>query len=466
MYVLRGTAKNRLPKIFENWRVTTITYEIEIEPFNRRRDFLAKVIADKHNVKIEEFHSHTVYNPYVVLQRNNSEVPMQMQKFLLLVERMHVPEPEELESMDFLEAHGKPEPDEDELENENFYDVPALDEWDVDESQMEPTKYAGGEDVGLKRLDDSMRDTKWVCEFEKPKTAPNSIRPSTTVLSPYLTFGCLSSRLFHQRLSEVLRQGKKYSKPPVSLMGQLMWREFYYTAAAAEDNFDKMVGNSLCRQIPWNRDKRLLDAWAYGRTGYPFIDAIMRQLRQEGWIHHLARHAVACFLTRGDLWQSWEDGQRVFEELLLDADWALNAGNWMWLSASAFFYQYFRVYSPVAFGKKTDPRGDFIRKYCPELKHFPSDMIYEPWKASRGEQKQYKCTIGKDYPERIVIHENVIGENKGRMAKAYKIHNDAKTPLDRALVPRPKTEVKAETSRAASQSSDSDDDDSDDQNVC
>ena len=93
--------------------------------------------------------------------------------------------------------------------------------------------------------------------------------------------------------------------------------------------------------------RTLFQAWRESRTGHPFIDAIMTQLREQGWIHHLARHAVACYLTRGDLWISWERGQEVFEELLLDADWSLNAGNWMWLSASAFFHQYYRVYSPV-----------------------------------------------------------------------------------------------------------------------
>lgn len=113
-------------------------------------------------------------------------------------------------------------------------------------------------------------------------------------------------------------------------------------------NFDRMQGNPICCQIPWQKNDVHLRAWTEGRTGYPFIDAVMRQLRKEGWIHHLARHAVACFLTRGDLWISWEDGQKVFEEFLLDADWALNAGNWMWLSASAFFHQFYRVYSPVS----------------------------------------------------------------------------------------------------------------------
>lgn len=120
---------------------------------------------------------------------------------------------------------------------------------------------------------------------------------------------------------------------------------------------------------------------------------------------------------------SWEQGHRVFEELLLDADWALNAGNWMWLSASAFYYQYYRVYSPVAFGKKTDPNGKFIRKYCPELKNYPSNIIFEPWKASTAEQRQYKCIIGTDYPNRIVVHEEIININKSRMKRAYEIHN-------------------------------------------
>ena len=89
---------------------------------------------------------------------------------------------------------------------------------------------------------------------------------------------------------------------------------------------------------------------------------------------------------------------QVFEELLLDADWSLNAGNWMWLSASAFFHQYFRVYSPIAFGKKTDPSGAYIRKYLPKLAKFPDKFIYEPWTAPMATQKAAGCIIGTDYP--------------------------------------------------------------------
>jgi cryptochrome len=153
----------------------------------------------------------------------------------------------------------------------------------------------------------------------------------------------------------------------------------------------------------------------------------MTQLRQEGWIHHLARHAVACFLTRGDLWQSWEAGARVFDELLLDADWALNIGNWQWLSASAFFHQFWRIYSPVAFGKKTDPSGAYIRKYLPQLARFPDKFIYSPWEAPLATQRLAGCIIGTDYPRPIVDHATTSAANLVKMKAAYGGTKDAQT---------------------------------------
>ena len=120
----------------------------------------------------------------------------------------------------------------------------------------------------------------------------------------------MSCRLFRTKLLEVYRQEKSHSQPPVSLLGQLLWREFYYTVAALTPNYATMAHNTACLYIPWRcRDAaedpndpkaaEHLKAWTEGRTGFPWIDAIMRQLAKEGWIHHLARHSVACFLTRG-----------------------------------------------------------------------------------------------------------------------------------------------------------------------
>ena len=104
---------------------------------------------------------------------------------------------------------------------------------------------------------------------------------------------------------------------------------------------------------------------------------------------------------------------------MLDADWSLNAGNWQWLSASAFFHQYFRVYSPIAFGKKTDPNGDYIRKYLPVLKDMPAKYIFEPWMAPPEVQQRAKCVVGKDYPKPIVDHNIISKTNINRMKLAY-----------------------------------------------
>jgi len=302
--------------------------------------------------------------------------------------------------------------------------VPTAEELSIP-AQSPSVIMRGGESAGLAVMEAHLARPEWVAAFEKPSTSPTDHDPfgqqtrSTTVLSPYLKFGCVSVRTLHQRVAAVYAAHTKHSKPPTSLHGQLFWREFYYCCAHGTPNYEVMVGNPICRQIPWDHDAELLAAWRDARTGYPWIDAAMTQLREEGWIHHLSRHAVACFLTRGDLWQSWEKGAEVFDELLLDADPAINRGNWMWLSCSCFFYQYFRCYSPVAFPQKYDKEGAYVRRWLPQLKNFPAKYIYEPWKCPIADQKKANCIIGKDYPKPIVDHAVVSKENMGRMAKAY-----------------------------------------------
>ncbi|KAL3893929.1 MAG: hypothetical protein SGCHY_005562 [Lobulomycetales sp.] len=310
-------------------------------------------------------------------------------------------------------------------------DVSAVPEFGVPKIDFtHQQKFQGGESKALERMEAFLADEQFVAKFSKPETAPTSYNPpSTTVLSPYLANGCLSVRIFYHRLVEIESRHRNHTNPPTSLLGQVLWREFYYAVGWDNENFHRMQNNPICLQVDWNcanpgDTSEHLEAWASGRTGYPFIDAIMRQLRSEGWIHHLARHAVACFLTRGDLYISWERGLEVFEELLLDADYFLNAGNWMWLSTSAFFNQYWRVYSPIAFGKKTDKLGAYIKQYVPELKNVPTRYIYEPWKMSAGEQAKAKCIIGKDYPTPIIDHDDARKIGMSRMKAAFEARRE------------------------------------------
>eukprot|EP01135_Chromosphaera_perkinsii_P003431 Nk52_evm55s242 gene=Nk52_evmTU55s242 len=449
LFVIRGSPADVFKEVFEKYTVRLLTWEKDIEPYARERDAQVDLLAKEYGVEVQVCNGHTLYDPQKVFEAGGHSVPLTYQKFANIVSsKLRKPN---LPSLS-LESHVTDSLlmgalkmgsniDKFELPKiNNVYDPPTLEELIGAEACREigPCLFPGGEQAGLRRLDEHIckKTRDWVKTFEKPKTSPNALEPSTTVLSPYLKFGCVSARKMYWQIENLLSETASRTLPPVSLHGQLLWREFFYTAGAFTANFDKMEGNLICKQIPWGNDSELVDAWAEARTGFPYIDAIMTQLRKEGWIHHLARHSVACFLTRGDLWQSWEKGKEVFEELLLDADWALNAANWMWLSASSFFYQYFRVYSPIAFGKKTDPTGKYIRKYVPKLKNFPDKYIYEPWKAPLSVQKSAGCVIGIDYPKPIVDHSVVSKENMFKMKCAYEGKSSAKLPKKSKAAPK------------------------------
>ena len=430
LFVLKGNPKEVLPKAFKDWNVNFISYEEDTEPYAKIRDNLILEHCKKHHIEVISVSSHTLYDMNYLLQLSGKKVVTTFSSFASILDRAGVPE----KSYPDVTAAFPPLADP-ALLNPKSYNLPTLeDDCCLPEQELKDysggiSKYPGGESFALARLDKHLNDIKWICAFEKPESSPNSLDPSTTVLSPYLKFGCLSVKLFREKLLEAYATGQKraenWGMRQVTLEGQLIWREFYYFCGAFTPNFDKIDGNPVCRQIKWDKNPEYLKAWREGRTGYPFIDAIMNQLRQEGWIHHLARHAVACFLTRGDLYQSWEDGARIFEYYLLDADWSLNNGNWMWLSASAFFHQYFRVYSPIAFGKKTDPEGKYIRKYLPQLKDFPTKFIYEPWTAPIAIQREANCIIGKDYPKPIVDHAIISKKNMARMKEHFGKHSNS-----------------------------------------
>ncbi|XP_013416713.1 cryptochrome-1 [Lingula anatina] len=416
LFVVRGQPADVFPKLFKEWKTTHLSFETDPEPYGKERDATIISLAQSAGVSVISRISHTLHDPKRIIDLNGGTPPLTYKRFQTIFAGMEPP-PKALDPITPDMVRGTlPVVSED---HDEKYGVPTLDELGFDTEGLAPAEWKGGEQEGLARLVRHLERKAWVASFEKPKMTPQSLMSNQTGVSPYLRFGCLSVRLFHWKLTELYRRVKKRSDPPVSLFGQLLWREFFYVVATNNPKFDRMVGNPVCIQIPWDRNAIALAKWAEGKTGFPWIDAIMIQLRQEGWIHHLARHAVACFLTRGNLWISWEEGMKVFDEFLLDTDWSMNAGMWMWLSCSSFFQQFFQCYCPVGFGKMADPNGDFVRKYIPALKGFPAKYIYDPWNAPEHVQKMAKCIIGKDYPLPMVNHAEVSHINMERMKQVY-----------------------------------------------
>eukprot|EP00937_MAST-01D_sp_MAST-1D-sp2_P001644 g1644.t1 len=436
LFVVRGDPSAVLPRLVAQWDINRLSFEADTEPYAQVRDQAIRERMERDGVEVCEVCSHTLWSPAEALALHRARAknpaalpPTTYGAFLSLAAALPAP-PAALDAAPLLAALPPVTPSS--LAADTQYDVPPLAEignYGADALRGLNPRHTGGETEALRRLADVLKRKRWVAAFEKPKTNPTEFEPaSTTALSPYLKFGCLSPRRFWHGLKQIEAEVRPHSKPPTSLTGQLLWREFYYLCGHGTPNYDRMQGNPICRQVPWDDDAALLAAWSEGRTGFPWIDACMVQLRTEGWLHHLARHAVACFLTRGDLWQSWEKGAAVFDRYLVDADWALNNGNWMWLSCSCFFYQYFRCYGPVSFGQKYDKSGAFVRKYLPQLRRVPDKYIYEPWRMPPQVQQACGCVVGVDYPTPIVDHAVISKRNMARMKAAYDVHkaNSAK----------------------------------------
>ncbi|MGB6033942.1 MAG: deoxyribodipyrimidine photo-lyase [Bacteroidota bacterium] len=227
----------------------------------------------------------------------------------------------------------------------------------------------------------------------------------TSRLSIYLAHGAISIRTVYWKAREVLAEALPARRSSVeTFIAELIWREFYYGIL---QNFPFVLERSFreeMNEIPWSRDRSRLTAWSEGRTGYPIVDAGMRQLNTEGWMHNRARMIVASFLTK-DLHISWQEGEKYFFERLIDADYASNNGGWQWTAGTGTDASpWFRIFNPVLQAKKFDPAGDYIRKYVPELSAVPQRRIHAPWEMSDAEQSDAGCTIGRDYPAPIVDH--------------------------------------------------------------
>ncbi|KAF2257754.1 hypothetical protein CC78DRAFT_588042 [Lojkania enalia] len=439
LFVIREAPQTLFQKLFKAWNITHLVFEKDTDAYARDRDSKVVKLAKDAGVKVIIKTGRTLYDPDELIQQNYGKPTMSISQAQAAGSKLGeiprpIPAPNQLpdpgkRNLDFDQEKPTKSPDINAEQRDgdetsyhalagpkNDFAVPTMEELGL---KPATTPHRGGETIALKMLDEITADEVYTATFEKPKTAPTAFSPqATTLLSPHLHFGSLSSREFYWRAQDIVSKHKNASKPPTSLTGQLLFREMYFGAQAALGyKFAQTYGNAQVRFIPWHLPSKIDTAtnlitgtyriddpeaqeyfvrWREGRTGFPWIDALMRQLRLEGWIHHLGRHAVACFLTRGGCYVDWERGAEVFEEWLLDHETACNAGNWQWLSCVAFYSQFYRCYSPVSFPQKWDKEGKFVRRYCPELEMFDAKFVYEPWKAPIADQKKWGCVVKGD----------------------------------------------------------------------
>ena len=231
----------------------------------------------------------------------------------------------------------------------------------------------------------------------------------TSSLSPYIRFGMIGLRqaVYYAKQALVNAGSAEASRNAEVWLNELIWREFYIQILYHFPHVAKTAFNPSLANIPWRNNEGEFQAWKYGRTGVPIVDAAMRQLKEIGWMHNRARMIVASFLVK-DLLINWRWGEAWFMENLLDGDPAANNGGWQWTAGTGTdAAPYFRIFNPVLQSAKFDPKGDYIRKWIPELSAVGTKDIHAPW------ERGIKIA---GYPERPIVNREIVKE---RAIQAY-----------------------------------------------
>ncbi|MDO9386138.1 MAG: deoxyribodipyrimidine photo-lyase [Thiobacillus sp.] len=253
-----------------------------------------------------------------------------------------------------------------------------------------PTGMAGG----AQRFEDFLGR---IDRYQETRDFPAQKGPS--YLSVHLRFGTVSIR---QLAAAAWQQGGRGAQ---TWLSELIWRDFYHQILWHRP--DVASGHAFKRQydaLPWPNPPGHFEAWCEARTGYPLVDAAMRQLNQTGYLHNRLRMVAASFLAK-DLLVDWRLGERYFAEKLIDFDLAANSGGWQWAASVGCDAQpWFRIFNPVTQSERFDAQGTFIRRYLPELARVPEKFIHAPWTMPAAGQQRAGCVIGRDYPAPIVDH--------------------------------------------------------------
>lgn len=261
------------------------------------------------------------------------------------------------------------------------------------EITINPTLWPAGETVAQQRLQQFINDK--ITHYDTQRDLP--ALTGTSQLSPYLTTGVLSPR---QCLQAALAANKNQlstgNSGILTWINELIWREFYKHILHSSPRVSMHQAFKLeTEQLKWRNNAKQFDAWCEGKTGYPLIDAAMRQLNQMGWMHNRLRMLVAMFLVK-DLWIDWRWGEKYFMQHLIDGDLAANNGGWQWAASTGTdAVPYFRIFNPITQSEKFDPDSEFIRRYCPELASLDNKIIHNPPSLLRQQL---------NYPPMLVDH--------------------------------------------------------------
>jgi deoxyribodipyrimidine photo-lyase len=408
LIVRHGSAADEIPRLAAELRVDTVYANHDYEPKRMERDRVVRDRLREAGMDLHTTKDHVIFEKEEVL--NSSGRPFRVFTPYKRVWRARL-DAEGLAVFDTTPRESK------------FAQPPGhieSDPWTLPDLGFEEVHLGFGPgadaaraclDALLVRLDD----------YERRRNQP--AREGTSRLSVHLRFGTISVR-------EILREALDHGTSGAhAWIDQLIWRDFYSMVLYHRPETVHKPFQQLYANLPWREDRGLFKRWITGTTGYPIVDAGMRELNSTGWMHNRVRMIVASFLTK-DLLINWKWGERYFAGQLLDYDLSQNIGNWQWCAGiGADAQPYFRIFNPTTQSRRYDPTGRYIREHLPELRDFPNGLIHAPWEADATEQEAANCLLGRDYPLPIVDHKSARNES-------LKVFKDIRTSEKGTLLSR------------------------------
>ncbi|PGK48589.1 deoxyribodipyrimidine photolyase [Bacillus anthracis] len=391
LIIRKGNTQEQILSLIEEMNITAVYWNICYDPdrlkYNQK---FKKVLKDK-GIACREFNSHLLLEPWIVKKKDNTEYKV-FTPFYNAFQKQVIPKPtskvQSIKGVNSLPVS---------LPVSELRLLPIIPWTSHMESIWDPTE------EGAYKTFKKFFSSK-LASYSEGRDFPN--QNAHSMLAPYLSFGQISVKLMYHYLinKSTERQCSLFEKQVNSFIRQLIWREFsYYLLYHYPFTVYKPLNKSF-ENFPWDNKEELLRVWQKGETGYPFIDAGMRELWQTGFMHNRARMAVASFLVK-HLLIPWQEGAKWFMDTLLDADIANNTMGWQWVAGSgADASPYFRIFNPITQGEKFDKNGEYIRNWVPELRGIPNKYIHKPWEAPEHVLQKANIKLGNTYPFPIVDH--------------------------------------------------------------
>lgn len=386
LIVREGDPEKLVARIASEIGVEKVYWNRTYEPYERKRDDLAQENLSGMGIDTETFKDQVMFETDEIL--TNGGTPYKV--FTPYSDKWKaLSKPDPVRTIDQFQS---PELPSGTIPTARDLGVPP----EIDEIEWDPSRSAAVNCL-QRFLEESVE------EYDRMREYPGT--DGTSKLSPYLRFGLLSVREIISSCRDVFRDTHE-TDGIETFIEEIIWRDFYHQVLyhnphVVNENYDEKYDS-----LDWNENEQWLDAWKRGKTGYPLVDAAMRQLNRTGWMHNRLRMLVAVFLTKHCLIH-WKKGERYFMNRLVDGDTAANNGGWQWsASTGTDAVPYFRTFNPITQSEKYDPNGDFIRKYCPELESLDTSQIHAPFECDKKSLKNQGVELGSDYPKPILDYDD------------------------------------------------------------